>query len=427
MSVKGGRPGRGTSSADAIPQELRDRPQWVLWKFEPDQDGRPTKVPYTIKGPKADSTDPATWSSFRLAHDALLRLDGYTGLGYVFSADAPYTGIDFDDCFDSEGVLYGDVDVLLATLDSYAEVSPSRTGVKTIVRATKNGFSRRSTSATSWGGKFEVYDQKRFFTITGEALNGNAPIGDRQEELDTVLEIIFTAEEPEVTKPVATSPGLNDRELLVKASRAKDGADFERLWAGEILDGKSHSEADIALCGKLAFWTNGDSSEVDRLFRSSGLMRDKWDERRNDSTYGADTIVKAIASRNGFYDSAHSTETKADAEGSDDPGYRRLSGFDMRSIKFLDKPLFQQSAFQLIAGKKGSGKGTYIALIAKKTTRGELFGRPMNVLIVSSEDSASIDIRPRVEAAGGDSERVYIVTRPFLLPRDLDWLKQAAL
>lgn len=107
-------------------------------------------------------------------------------------------------------------------------------------------------------------------------------------------------------------------------------------------------------------------------------------------------------------------------------GYRRLSEFAMRSIKFLDRPLFQQAAFHLVAGKKGAGKGTYLALVASKVTRGELFDRPMNVLVVSSEDSASIDIRPRVKAAGGDDDRIFIVTKPFVLPRDIEWLKKIA-
>jgi putative DNA primase/helicase len=419
-----------------IPDELLARAQWVVWKWKYDKKKtRPwTKVPCRASSPSdhASSTDPATWATFGEAFATHNAHADISGIGYVFSADDPYTGVDLDDIFlpeeNGEQEIHPVALELIHLLDSYTELSPTETGAKVILHASMNGHNRHS-AIQEWGGKLEVYDQSRFFTITGHRFDtAPAEIKERGRQLASLL--LSALPEPELVKTVAratTPAGLDDRALLAKAFVAKDGADFERLWAGEILDGKSHSEADIALCGKLAFWTNGDSDEVDRLFRSSGLMRDKWDERRNGSTYGADTIVKAIASRNGFYDPAHSTATKADTGNSDDPGYRRLSGIDMRSIKFLDKPLFQQSAFQLIAGKKGSGKGTYIALIAKKTTRGELFGRPMNVLIVSSEDSASIDIRPRVEAAGGDSERVYIVTKPFILPRDLDWLKHAAL
>ncbi|MFQ7644172.1 hypothetical protein, partial [Ruthenibacterium lactatiformans] len=43
----------------------------------------------------------------------------------------------------------------------------------------------------------------------------------------------------------------------------------------------SHSEADIALCNALAWWTNCDAARVDRLFRQSGLMREKWDRQQS--------------------------------------------------------------------------------------------------------------------------------------------------
>jgi hypothetical protein len=99
----------------------------------------------------------------------------------------------------------------------------------------------------------------------------------------------------------------------------------------------------------------------------------------------------------------------------------------MKSIEWLEKPLWQRAAFHLVAGKKGSGKGTYIAGLAARVSRGDLFGRPMNVLLVASEDSDEIDLKPRVIAAGGDDTRVYSLTVPLLLPRDVDALRQTAI
>ncbi|MBM3271540.1 MAG: DUF3987 domain-containing protein, partial [Candidatus Sericytochromatia bacterium] len=58
---------------------------------------------------------------------------------------------------------------------------------------------------------------------------------------------------------------------------------------------------DLALCSHLAFWTGPDPARIDRLFRQSGLMRDKWDEKRLDSTYGAVTIAKALNGRTEYY------------------------------------------------------------------------------------------------------------------------------
>lgn len=103
---------------------------------------------------------------------------------------------------------------------------------------------------------------------------------------------------------------------------------------------------------------------------------------------------------------------------------RRLADVDMRSIEWLDRPLFQRAAFHLVAGPKGAGKGTYLAGLAARCSRGELYDQPMNVLLVATEDSDEIDVKPRVVAAGGDVERIYSVASELLLPRDVGALRK---
>src|SRR5689334_11461229 len=118
----------------AIPAELRARDQWVVWKLEP-RGGKPTKVPYCAPDRKASSTDPATWMSYAAA--VALAPHGFNGVGYVFSADDPYTGIDLDKCRDPEtGTIHDAAQRLVERFDSYTEVSQSGTGVHIIVRAT---------------------------------------------------------------------------------------------------------------------------------------------------------------------------------------------------------------------------------------------------------------------------------------------------
>jgi hypothetical protein len=107
-------------------------------------------------------------------------------------------------------------------------------------------------------------------------------------------------------------------------------------------------------------------------------------------------------------------------------GVRALADVEMRSIEWYDRPLFQRAAFQLVAGKKGAGKGTYLAGFAARVSRGELDGQPMNVLLIASEDSDEIDIKPRVRAAGGDEDRIYTLTEPFRLPDDVAKLEATA-
>src|SRR5205085_5125304 len=97
----------------------------------------------------------------------------------------------------------------------------------------------------------------------------------------------------------------------------------------------------------------------------------------------------------------------------------------MRSIVFVDKPLLQADAFHLLAGRKGMGKGTLLAEITARVNRGEL-GDKRNVVWIGSEDSASIDIGPRIVAAGGDRARVLVVERGWIqLPRDIDEINRA--
>ena len=79
--------------------------------------------------------------------------------------------------------------------------------------------------------------------------------------------------------------------MIEKARGAKDGAAFDRLFlAGDMGDhGGDDSAADLALCSHLTFWSQ-DCDQVDRLFRRSGLYREKWG--RDD--YRRRTIAKAL-------------------------------------------------------------------------------------------------------------------------------------
>jgi primase-polymerase (primpol)-like protein len=80
-----------------IPAELSERAQWVCWRSEV-RDGKPTKVPYCPTRPRerASTTDPETWGTFEQAS----AVEGVDGIGYVFSEDDPYSGIDLDNCID---------------------------------------------------------------------------------------------------------------------------------------------------------------------------------------------------------------------------------------------------------------------------------------------------------------------------------------
>ncbi len=426
-AASNGREGAGVKlapSLDSIPEDLREHDQWVLWKIEV-RDGKATKVPYSAHGARASATDPATWTTFTHASACC---DDTHGLGFVFSAEDPFTGFDFDKCLTKKG-LHRNVKDMAAWLDSYTEVSPSRTGIKVIVRATKPPqHTRCATSATNWPGKFECYDRDRFFTITGMRFDHlpTEPMP-RQEQLEDVLGAMFPIAKPEKVEsaPPPATVNLDDAEVLELAFRSRP--ELERLYGGEIVNGTA-SEADIALVGGLAYWTGPDPVQLDRIFRGSGLMRPKWDDRRGDGTYGSLTIRSALGARTEYF--GNGSTALSESAPSKGEQTRAPSGLEvvrysvdvgMRSIKYLERPTWQESAFELLGGVKGSGKGTYLAGLASRIS---LTGQ--NVVIVSTEDSAEVDVRPRLVAAGADLERVFGIQRHLQLPGDVGALRDLA-
>jgi putative DNA primase/helicase len=90
---------------------------------------------------------------------------------------------------------------------------------------------------------------------------------------------------------------LSDLELIDKAGAAKNGAKFRALYSGDWSGYPSPSEADLALCGMLAFYAGRDPGRIEELFRGSGLMRGKW----NRPDYSSGTIARALEGRTEFY------------------------------------------------------------------------------------------------------------------------------
>lgn len=109
-----------------VPQCLRDRPQWVCWRFI-ERDGKRTKVPIDARtGRHASATDAATWTTFGAAHEAYLRSETLAGVGFVFAKDDPFAGVDIDRCLDDQGKFIWGREIV-DEFSTYAEISPSGT------------------------------------------------------------------------------------------------------------------------------------------------------------------------------------------------------------------------------------------------------------------------------------------------------------
>jgi putative DNA primase/helicase len=271
---------------DNIPPELACLTRWVVWRGD-----KVPRIPGVYR--PASTTDPATWRTFSQAL-ASVRCKQADGIGFVFT-DTPFAGVDLDHCL-RQGKLTPQAAHIVAQLLSYTEISPSGSGLHVIVRGRLPPAGRRK-------GNVEMYDTARYFTMTGRVWRSFRAIQRRQAELTCLHGHLFgrpeTSQRPRAS-PLACS---SDQALLRRAASARNGGKFARLWEGDFSGYDSQSEADLALCNFLAFWTNGDAIRMDQLFRQSGLFRLKWDEKHYASgqTYGQGTISRALAESSEAY------------------------------------------------------------------------------------------------------------------------------
>ncbi|MGB6451007.1 MAG: hypothetical protein WBE92_09670 [Steroidobacteraceae bacterium] len=144
-----------------IPAELLERPIWLL------HDER--KVPIYARGIQRHGVldspeDRAQLVMFAAAAAALPRVRRAVGLGLALGAvpgEDIISGIDLDHCY-TDGVLDPRVIDLMGAAASYAERSPSGTGVHII------GTGDIGTTRTPG---LEIYSGQRYFTVTGARLN----------------------------------------------------------------------------------------------------------------------------------------------------------------------------------------------------------------------------------------------------------------
>ncbi len=288
-----------------IPERLRGYPHFVVWQYERVDDDL-KKPPFNPKtGRRASVTRPETWGSFTQAQSAYAT-GTFAGVGIVLTADMGIVGIDIDHCI-ADGEPSEEAKRILSALNSYAESSPSGTGIRILLEGKLPGAFRRR-------GNIELYEDMRYLTLTGHTL-ADAPndIKPRHRELYGLYHRIFHLDAREQVQEntgggsgkgprFAYQLARSDEEVLHKALAAKNGANFRRyyhgdptLWEGSQARHRSQSEADFTLVLLLLYWTNGDTTQVDRLFRQSGLMREKWTRRSKGSeTYGERIIKDAL-------------------------------------------------------------------------------------------------------------------------------------
>lgn len=319
-----------TTDIKGIPGLLKQTGRFCVWKYE-QVSGRKgkTKVPYDAgTGRRARTDDPSTFRDFATAVEAYVA-GGYDGMGIL---TGNVGAIDIDKCLREDGTASDTAQAVLGMLPkAYFEKSPSGKGLRGFFLV-PDGFvwDKLEYYVNNQKKGLEVYAPgagNRFVTVTGHAYR-DGDIAEDEEGLRKVMDGLMKRQSRARNRNLVDPKSwLTDEQVIEKASSGENGEKFSDLYAGRWEDRYgSQSDADMALCDILAWWCGADTEQVDRLFRASGLMRDKWDRDTGGTTYGMITIGNAIAGLESVYTPmvgrTTAEEDFADIPDADRPPYR---------------------------------------------------------------------------------------------------------
>lgn len=302
---------RDAANSSPIPSELRNRDQWVVWRYQT-RDGKPTKVPYQSSSiwNEAKADDPSTWGSYADAVQAHKDAKGdLAGIGFEFSDQDPFVGIDLDDSLDEHGKPLPWAQDILNRIVTYTEVSPSGKGLKLFLKGPN--LANKGRNNKKEGKKRETYFYGRYFTVTGQVLDGRTTIEDcSQAYTDWFMEVFKAVRDPKSPKTPSTSASVpktfepyvpptltaEDIALIERAKVAANGEKFCSLWEGkwEGWGYPSRSESVLGLLNMLVFWCRRDAVQMERIAAASKLCESyhKWVTRVD---YRDSQIAEALA------------------------------------------------------------------------------------------------------------------------------------
>ncbi|MEE3404623.1 MAG: phage/plasmid primase, P4 family, partial [Acutalibacteraceae bacterium] len=286
-----------------IPDALKRNASFCVWKMEK-RSGRPTKVPYNPKtGALAKTNDPSTFADFNTAMKTYA-IGGWDGIGYRVSEGIG--AIDIDHCIREDGSLNDVAASILGIFSSaYFERSPSGTGLRGFFKLSPDfAYDKTVYYINNRKHGLEVYlpgTTNRFVTVTGDMFKTGTVERD-DDALRSMLDTFMKRSTRVSSRTLEPCSYLDDDGVIKHALSFESGDKFKALYEGRWEEGyNSQSDADMAFVSMLAFWCGNVEEQIDRIFRSSGLMRDKWDRHTGDSTYGQITIRNAVATNSEIY------------------------------------------------------------------------------------------------------------------------------
>ena len=270
----------------AVPEELKGYKNWVCWQSYPDPKSHSgiSKKPINPRtGGFAMPNNSDTWSDFETAVRESAK---YSGIGFMFS-NSPFFGVDLDDMpNDIQDYQNGGADNIISefvnTLQSYTEFSQSKTGVHIICKGTLPEGRRKAKNDS---GGFEMYENGRFFVVTGDYCSAYAYINDCTESIKPLhSKYLGKATEPQPKlRSVEVNPNTVD-DIVRIACSAKNGSLFKALYSGDFSAYSSQSEADMAFgvhlgnieshfhehCGRVLSESNGRRQDIEFQVLCSG-------------------------------------------------------------------------------------------------------------------------------------------------------------
>lgn len=264
--------------AEIIPQEMRELPNWIVYRTRMNEEkGKKDKVLISAKdGRWAKSNDSTTWTDFETAKTYAIE-NKYEGLAFSLT-DSGITCIDLDHAI-KDGKLSTIAERCMTEFaNTYIETSVSGNGLHIFIKddiLQKGVYKNRVLTAD---GEVEVYDNGRFISMTGNVRTSVNTLSDCPLETKLWLRNLLGKQKTYERRSFNGQHSSSDREIIEKILRSRKANDFKALYNGENLSG-DHSRDDFKLLNILAFFTNGNTAQMERIFRDSKLYRaDKGDK-----------------------------------------------------------------------------------------------------------------------------------------------------
>lgn len=271
-----------------VPQEMKIIPNWVCYRVYYDKEKN--KYNKMLINPNistekqwAKSNDLTTWTTYENAIKYALD-NNCVGISFCLQKELKICCIDLDHCIENGKINDYAKNVLRKFGHTYCEKSISGNGLHIFC------LGELPNCYNCNNGKIEMYDANKFISMTGQLLKYSTRKLERVTNLSQInIDLLGEHKQYNINNFSNSFDSLNlsDNKIIEKLCKRSN---VKNLFDGDMTNyNNNHNVADLALCGKIAFYTKN-YEQIDSIFMQSGLYRDKWDR----ISYKKATICKAI-------------------------------------------------------------------------------------------------------------------------------------